>query len=89
MTAERDFGNPNLAALLVWLSNDSRMMMLRQVVAELCSFKDLNGTTRGGPESPKARSQPAKSRKPPQYAYQMKALGLVYRPLPANYLHVS
>ncbi len=76
-TIERDFSNPNLAAPLAWLSNDTRIMVLPQVVAELWPFGESQGQTRGGAESLKISSCTAKWFKPLQFAYQMKALGTV------------
>ncbi len=59
-TVEGDFHNSALAALLAWLSNDTRMMALPRVVAELWPFRELQRQTRGGAGSLKIPSCSAK-----------------------------
>ena len=55
-TAGRDFGNPTLAALSAYLSNDTCMSMVRQLVVEFWPFERFGGVTHGLAESPRALS---------------------------------
>ena len=72
--------------LRVELFTDMLMVVPLQVVAELQPFEKLEGQTRVGAESSKARSYLAEWRKRLKYAFQQKALATARRSIPKSYL---